>query len=82
MAASDVLHKNGARRIFAGVSHSVLGELAHERISASAIEEIITTDSVPQAQGDKVHVVGIAPLLAEAIRRIHQGQSVTSLFAV
>jgi ribose-phosphate pyrophosphokinase len=82
MAASDILHKHGARRIFAGVSHAVLGDIAHERISASAIEEVITTDSVPQASGDKVHVVGIAPLLAEAIDRIHQGKSVTSLFAV
>jgi phosphoribosylpyrophosphate synthetase len=43
---------------------------------------IITTDSAPQASGDKVHVVSIAQLLGEAIRRIHQGQSVTSLFAV
>jgi ribose-phosphate pyrophosphokinase len=82
MAAADILHKHGAHRIFAGVSHAVLGDLAHERISASSIEEVITTDSVPQATGDKVHVVGIAPLLAEAISRIHQGQSVTSLFSV
>jgi ribose-phosphate pyrophosphokinase len=82
MAAAAILHKHGARRIFAGVSHAVLGDIAHERISASAIEEVITTDSVPQASGDKVHVVGIAPLLAEAICRIHQGKSVTSLFAV
>jgi ribose-phosphate pyrophosphokinase len=73
-AAADILRKHGAKRIFAGVSHAVLGEMAHQRISASCIEEVITTDSV--------HVVSIAPLLGEAIRRIHGGQSVTSLFAV
>ena len=44
-----------------------LGEMAHQRISASCIEEVITTDSVPQASGDKVHVVSIAPLLGEAL---------------
>ncbi|TAE73645.1 MAG: ribose-phosphate pyrophosphokinase [Verrucomicrobia bacterium] len=81
-AAADILHKHGARRIFAAVSHAVLGDLGRERLKASAIEEIITTDSVPQASGEKVHAVGIAPLLGEAIRRIHGGQSVTSLFEV
>ena len=82
LAASAILHKHGARRIFAGVSHAILGDLAHERLASSSIEEVITTDSVPQAKGDRVHVVGTAPLLGEAIRRIHKGKSVTSLFAV
>jgi len=82
MAAADILHKHGAKRIFAGVSHAILGDIAHERIRNSAIEEVITTDSVPQAAGPKVKVVEVAPLLAEAIRRIHGGQSITTLFAV
>lgn len=81
MAAVDILHKYGAMQIFAGISHAVLGDLAHDRISKANIEEVITTDSVPQAAGPKVHVVGIAPLLGEAIRRIHEGHSITSLFA-
>ena len=81
-AAAEILHKSGARKIFAGVSHAILAELGHQRIRDSKIEEIITTDSVPQAAGPKVQVVGIAPLLAEAIRRIHGGQSITSLFSV
>ncbi|MBK1827840.1 ribose-phosphate diphosphokinase [Haloferula rosea] len=81
-AAAEILHKNGAKRIYAGVSHAVLGDLGRERIKNSAIEEVITTDSVPQAAGDKVHVCSVAPLLAEAIRRIAGGQSVTSLFDV
>lgn len=81
-AAAEILGKHGAKRVFAGVSHAVLGELGRERIKNSVIEEIITTDSVPQAAGEKVRAVGIAPLLGEAIRRIHGGQSVTSLFEV
>ena len=82
MAAADILHRFGAKRIFAGVSHAILGEIAHQRISDSDIEEVITTDSVPQAAGPKVKVVGIAPLMAEAISRIACGKSVTSLFEV
>ena len=49
-------------------------------LDRTAIEEVITTDSVPQAAGPKVQVVGIGPLLGEAIRRIHGGQSITTLF--
>ena len=45
-------------------------------------QQFITTDSVPQASGDKVHVVSIAQLLGEAIRRIHGGQSITTLFSL
>jgi ribose-phosphate pyrophosphokinase len=81
-AAAEILGKHGARRIYACVSHAVLGDLGNERINNSVIEEIITTDSVPQASGEKVRAVGIAPLLGEAIRRINGGQSVTSLFEV
>jgi ribose-phosphate pyrophosphokinase len=82
IAAADILQKQGAKRVFACVSHAVLGDLAHERLAGSVIEEVITTDSVPQAEGPKVRAVGIAPLLGEAIRRINGGQSVTSLFEI
>jgi ribose-phosphate pyrophosphokinase len=81
-SASAILKENGARRIFAGVSHAVLGDLGRERIRNSGIEQIITTDSVPQACGDKVHVCSIAPLLSDAIRCIHGNTSVSSLFEV
>jgi len=81
-SAAEILEKNGARRIFAGVSHGVLGDLGRERIRDSAIEMVITTDSVPMASGEKVRVCGVAPLLSDAIRRISEGQSVSSLFEV
>ncbi|MDX1681234.1 MAG: ribose-phosphate pyrophosphokinase [Akkermansiaceae bacterium] len=79
-AAAEILRKHGARRIFAGVSHAILGDIAEERINNSEIEEVITTDSVPQATGTKVQAVGTAPLFAEAIRRISKGESITTLF--
>ncbi len=81
-AAAEILKRNGAKRVFAGVSHAVLGDIGRERLRDSEIEEIITTDSVPYATGEKVRAVSIAPLLAEAIHRISGGQSVTSLFEV
>jgi ribose-phosphate pyrophosphokinase len=81
-AAAEILHKHGAKRIYAGVSHAIISELANQRLADSAIEEVITTDSVPQAHGAKIRAISIAPLLAEAIRRINGGQSVTSLFNV
>lgn len=81
-AAAEILKKNGARRVFAGVSHGVLGEMARERLKNSVIETVLTTDSVPMAYGEKVETVSVAGLMAEAIRRIHDGESVTSLFDI
>jgi ribose-phosphate pyrophosphokinase len=81
-AAAEILKRHGARRIYAGVSHAVLGEIAHQRISDSVIEQLVTTDSVPQANGPKVRVAPIAPLLGEAIRRINEDKSITTLFEV
>jgi ribose-phosphate pyrophosphokinase len=81
-AAAEILKAKGAKRIFAGVSHAVLGDLGRERIKNSAIEQVITTDSVPQATGEKVVAIGVGGLLAEAIQRIHDGKSVSSLFYV
>jgi ribose-phosphate pyrophosphokinase len=81
-AAAKLLKARGAQRIIAGVTHAVLNEKAHQRISDSVIEELICTDSVPMASGPKVTTLSIAEMLGEAIRRIHQGESVTSLFDI
>ncbi len=81
-AAADILKKNGAQRIFACVSHGVLGDMARERLSNSVIERLLTTDSVPQAKGDKVDTVSVSGLLGQAVRRIHDGESVSSLFDI
>jgi len=81
-SAAKLLRAHGAKRIFAGVSHAVLSEQGQERIAESEIEELISTNSTPYAIGEKVTVVSIAELLAEAIRRIHLEESVTSLFDI
>ena len=81
-AAAKILKENGAKRIFAGVSHAVIEEHARKRILDSDIEELITTDSVPMAFGEKITSLSVAPLFADAIKRISDGESVTSLFDV
>ncbi len=82
--AAHILRKHGARRIFAGVSHAVLTDLAFERLAKSSIECLITTDSVPVETGGNAAIttVSIAGLLGEGIKRIHGDESVTSLFEV
>jgi ribose-phosphate pyrophosphokinase len=80
VAASDLLKEHGAKSIRAGVSHAVLNDVALARLKESVIEELICTDSVPMAGGGKVTTVGVAELLGEGIRRIHEGKSVSSLF--
>lgn len=81
-AAAELLKTHGAQRIFAGVSHGVLGEIGQKRLADSVIEELITTNSTPMAKGPKVTTLNIAPLLGEGIRRIHNDESVTSLFDI
>ncbi|MDE1171248.1 MAG: ribose-phosphate pyrophosphokinase [Verrucomicrobium sp.] len=82
VAAAQILKEAGARRIFAGVSHAVLNDLGVERLKASCIEELITTNSVPPCDTDgfKVTVLDVSELLGEAIRRVSEGESVSSLF--
>ncbi len=81
-AAANLLLEHGAKQIYAGVSHAVLGDKGLARIDASPIIELFATNSVPQAEGSKVTALDIAPLLAQAIHRIHDNESVTSLFDI
>lgn len=84
-SAAKALRSNGAGRIFAGVSHAVLGDLGCKRIMESEIDEVITTDSTPpppEACRAKVSTVTVARLMGEAIQRIHNGKSVSSLFDI
>ncbi|HET9524091.1 MAG TPA: ribose-phosphate pyrophosphokinase [Terrimicrobiaceae bacterium] len=84
VGAARILRDQGARDIYAGVSHSVLTDLAVERLRNSEIKELITTDSVPvRTDVDSlVKVLSVAELLGEGIRRIHDDESVSSLFDV
>ncbi len=83
-AAAEMLADRGARNVYAAVSHAILAEAALPRLKNSPIVELVTTDSVPQMDynGFPVTVLTIAPLLGEALKRIHDNQSVTSLFRV
>jgi len=81
-AAADLLRREGARSILACVSHAILNDLGVERLRKSKIDELITTDSVPHpaVDGVKLTTLSVAGLLGEAIKRIHNNSSVTSLF--
>ena len=82
IAAAKILLERGAKSVVAGVSHAVLNPAARKKIEDSPISELITTDSTPDAHGPKVTRLSIAPILSEAIRRIHNRESVTSLFDI
>jgi len=81
-AAAALLEQHGAQRIYAGVSHAVLSDRGRERLANSPIIEVFATNSVPQAYGPKVTTLSVAPLLADAIHRIHSDESITSLFDI
>lgn len=82
--AAKALKEKGARRVYASATHAVLSGPALERINESCLEEVLVTNSIPVADkaGDcpKLRILSVAELLAEAIRRIHGDESVSSLF--
>ena len=84
MEATDAVLGAGASEVHACCSHPVLSGPALERISNSPIKSVVTTDSIPLGNGleqnPKIKVLSIAPLLGEAILRIHEETSVSSLF--
>jgi ribose-phosphate pyrophosphokinase len=82
-AAAKILREHGARSIRAAVSHCILNEVAVARLKTGLIDELITTNSVPiDTKGLPITVLSIAELLGQAIMRIHQNESVTSLFKI
>ncbi|MEA3312057.1 MAG: ribose-phosphate pyrophosphokinase [candidate division WOR-3 bacterium] len=81
--ATGLLLERGAREVRVAATHGVFAAEAIARLSASPIEEIVITDSLPvrdRLKDDKFQVLSVARLLAEAICRIHNGESVSSLF--
>lgn len=83
-AAARICKDRGAKSITACVTHGLFTELAIDRLKKSPVEEVITTDSVPLRdwRGFEVRVLSVSELLGEAILRVHNNQSVTSLFRV
>jgi ribose-phosphate pyrophosphokinase len=82
--AVGAIQREGARRILACGVHPVLSGPSIERIKASPIEEVVVTNSIPLAADKRaaarITVLTVAPLLGEAIRRIHDEESVSTLF--
>jgi len=79
----NALKDNGALNIYACCTHPVLSGPAVERINNSPLKELIVTNTIPlshKVKSDKIKILSVAPLLGEAISRIHQGTSVSSLF--
>jgi ribose-phosphate pyrophosphokinase len=82
--AADALIKVGAKSVAAYVTHGVLSGGAFERVGKSKLTSLVITDTIPHTEEIKkaknIRVVSVAPLLAEAVRRISQETSVSSLF--
>jgi len=83
-AAARAVMEHGARAVYACASHGVLSDPAVERIQASPLQELIITDTIPPRPAvkaaSKIKVLSVARLLGEAVKRIHHGDSISSLF--
>jgi len=81
--ACAALREQGALDVYCLFSHAVLSENAHLKLEAAGFKQLIFTNSIPLKKGVELkngHILSIAPLFGEAIRRIHNGESVSSLF--
>jgi len=81
--AANELKKQGASAIYAYITHPVLSGNSIEKIESSSLEKLIVTDTIPldkEKKNKKIEVVSVANLLSEAIIRIHENRSVSSLF--
>ena len=82
--AANALMENGATGVITCATHAVLSGSAVERISQSRLEEVVVTDTIPLSQEakacGKIKTLSVSKVLAEAIRRIHHDESVSSLF--
>jgi ribose-phosphate pyrophosphokinase len=83
--AAAALKNKGAKRVVAACTHAVLSDNAIEKVNNSVIEELIVTNTIPldskKERCKKLNVLSIAPLIGEAIKRIHEESSISSLFA-
>eukprot|EP01121_Diplochlamys_sp_Union-15-3_P022346 TRINITY_DN9476_c0_g1_i1.p1 TRINITY_DN9476_c0_g1~~TRINITY_DN9476_c0_g1_i1.p1 ORF type:complete len:340 (+),score=68.87 TRINITY_DN9476_c0_g1_i1:56-1021(+) len=83
LAASE-LRQKGAAAIYSIVTHGVLSGSAIKNLNEAELEELVVTNSIPQSENvkhcSKIKVIDVAPVLAEAIRRTHNGESISVLF--
>ena len=83
MEAANILQKFGAKEIYAGCTHGVLSGPAIERIKNSPLKELVITNTIPlpkEKEIPQIKVLSIAPLFAEAIRRLHEHEPMGDLF--
>ena len=83
LSAAQALSEQGVTEVYACVTHPVLSGNAPGRVVDSPLKELVITDTIPQPQeriNGKMTVLSVAPLLGEAIRRIHEGRSVGEMF--
>ena len=82
--ASDALISEGATKVFSYVTHGVLSGKAVERVNSSSLTKLLITDTIEESEGvkksDKIDIISISSLLGEAIKRISDEKSVSSLF--
>lgn len=81
--AASVLKDFGAKKVYGAATHGVLSGPAVDRICNSELEKFVITDTIPlseECRFDKIDVVSVAPLFAEAIKKINSSESVSSLF--
>lgn len=79
--AANLLKERGARSVRAVCTHPVLSGKAYDNIEGSQLEELIVTDTIPlNKESEKIKVLSVADLFAKAIRRIHDHESISSLF--
>ncbi len=82
-SAAELCKKRGAKKIYIGATHGLFCGAAVERLTKAPIDEVVVTDTVPLNEDAKklgVKVLSVASMLGEAIRRIHNDESVSSLF--
>ena len=82
--AADLVKKKGAKEIHVAATHGVFAGPAIERIQAAPIDSIVITDSIPmdpKKMFDKLKILSVAPMLGEAIKRIHQHESISEIFS-
>jgi ribose-phosphate pyrophosphokinase len=82
---AEALKQRGANRVLAACTHGVFSRDALKKVEESVIEEIVCTDTVPvdadkREMTNKLRVISVAPLLADAIHRINKSESVSELF--
>ena len=83
LSAAKALDERGVKEVYACVTHPVLSGTASSRVIGSPYKEMVVTDTIPlseEKRNGKITVLSVAPLLGEAIRRIHEGLSVGEMF--